>query len=111
MVVRSIASRMVWVMMVVLSAWESVIYRSNVVVEGITRVMVLMYVEVMGVRQEFSEGWRASRRGDLALGPMVPTTTSSLADLPLPSLSSCQMIFGASLSIITRCKQVLARVD
>ena len=55
-VVRSIASRMVWVMVVVRSFCESVIYRSNVVVEGITRVMVVMYVEVMGIAQIFAEG-------------------------------------------------------
>ena len=47
---------MVWVMVVVRSFCESVMYRSNVVVEGITRVMVVMYVLVMGIVQRISEG-------------------------------------------------------
>ena len=55
-VVRSVASRIVWVIVVVRSFCESVMYRSNVVVEGITRVMVVMYVLVMGIVQRISEG-------------------------------------------------------
>lgn len=78
------------------------IYRSNVVVEGNTCVIVVMYAEVMGIAQEFAEGWRASKSGGLTVGHMVPATSPSLAKLPLPSLSNCQMILGASSSIVTR---------